>query len=95
MCGALIPGMPQLIHDCILTHLPPLECDKSDTLAFESRFVDQRPDYPPDDTWMLCGHVHEAWRQHGRVINVGCDVWDYAPVSAQRLVEIIEGRTTT
>ena len=35
----------------------------------------------PDDgvTPLLCGHVHQAWRRRGRMVNVGVDVWSYAP----------------
>lgn len=54
-----------------------------------------------DDLWgydaVLCGHVHEAWRERTveasrwgekkqrRVINCGVDVWDYRPVSLAEL----------
>ncbi|MEZ5258202.1 MAG: hypothetical protein R2705_15240 [Ilumatobacteraceae bacterium] len=39
--------------------------------------------------WLLHGHVHERWRQHGRMINVGVDAWDYAPVSAEEIAHLI------
>jgi calcineurin-like phosphoesterase family protein len=39
--------------------------------------------------WLLHGHVHERWRQNGRMINVGVDVWDYAPVAADALEELV------
>jgi calcineurin-like phosphoesterase family protein len=29
---------------------------------------------------LLCGHVHDTWREHGRMLNVGVDVNDYTPV---------------
>ncbi len=77
-----------------LTHLPPIECgDHKEGEAVydnEIRFFKERPPYPPDDAWMLCGHVHEAWKQHGRVINVGVDVWDYAPVNWKALKELMK-----
>lgn len=40
--------------------------------------------------WLLHGHVHECWRQRGRMINVGMDVWDYAPVSADTIAALVE-----
>ena len=49
-----------------------------------------------DDSWKaesacvrahLCGHVHEAWKRKGDVINVGVDQWDYRPVTLQELLE--------
>lgn len=69
----------------VLSHLPPLECDAHPE---EARFVGLRPPYP--EGWMLCGHVHEAWQQHGRVINVGVDVWDYQPVNVTTLIARVE-----
>jgi len=42
---------------------------------------------------LLCGHVHEAWKAKTpfhigrRVINVGVDVWGFAPVSLTTLRE--------
>lgn len=89
VCGALIPALDKRIHDAILSHLPPVECGDHTS---EMRYEAFRPEYPPEDTWMLCGHVHEAWKVHGRVINVGVDVHDFAPVSAKRLIKLmVEG----
>jgi calcineurin-like phosphoesterase family protein len=51
-----------------------------------------RPTYEPTHRIQLCGHVHRAfrskyWKQYDvRVINVGVDVWDYAPVSEEELL---------
>lgn len=46
---------------------------------------------PVDDgSWLLCGHVHESWRQRGRMINVGVDAWGGGPVSEDTIVELIE-----
>jgi calcineurin-like phosphoesterase family protein len=39
-------------------------------------------------SWLLHGHVHQSWKQNGRMINVGVDVWDYAPVSFETLLEM-------
>ena len=72
----------------VLSHLPPVKCDDH---TEELRFRELRPPYPPEGVWMLCGHVHEVWKQHGRVINVGVDVWGFRPVSVAQLVEVIEG----
>ena len=43
------------------------------------------------NTWLLHGHVHTAWKIKERMINVGVDVWDWKPVSHERLLEIIKG----
>jgi calcineurin-like phosphoesterase family protein len=62
----------------------PYEGDSHD----EDRFVPWRP--VDDGRWLLHGHVHERWRTDGRQINVGVDVWDYAPVAA----EVVRGLVT-
>lgn len=53
----------------------------------DERYADLRP----QDTgeWLLHGHVHDAWKVRGRQINVGVDVWDFAPVAASRIIELI------
>jgi calcineurin-like phosphoesterase family protein len=39
--------------------------------------------------WLLHGHVHNAWTVNDRQINVGVDVWDFAPVSADVIAGIV------
>lgn len=52
------------------------------------RYVEARP--VDDGCWLLHGHVHEKWRQRGRMINVGVDAWAGQPVAEHTLVELIE-----
>ena len=53
----------------------------------EDRYVDRRP--TDDGGWLLHGHVHERWRWHRRMINVGVDAWNYAPVAEATLAAIV------
>lgn len=53
------------------------------------RYTDQRP--PDDGRWLLHGHVHEKWRQRGRMINV--DVWAGAPVPESTVIDHIAAGT--
>lgn len=46
---------------------------------------------------ILCGHIHQLWKVKKYVskntipiINVGCDVWDYKPVSLEEILELEE-----
>ena len=50
----------------------------------EDRFESHRP--VDDGRLLLHGHVHTQWRVEGRQVNVGCDVWDYRPVSEDAIV---------
>ena len=58
----------------------------------KDRYLQWRPTDAPTD-WLLHGHVHERWqaRLDHREINVGVDVWDYRPVHATTLLEVIQG----
>ena len=49
------------------------------------------PEWRPEDNggWLLHGHVHDLWRQNGRQINVGCDAWDFTPISERHVAEMI------
>jgi calcineurin-like phosphoesterase family protein len=43
---------------------------------------------------LVCGHIHNAWqtntsRRGTRMVNVGVDQWDYAPVPDNDLVDLI------
>jgi len=35
---------------------------------------------------LICGHVHDLFKRIKNVVNVGVDVWDYAPVSLERVM---------
>ncbi len=57
----------------------------------QDRYTQWRPSVP-GGRWLLHGHVHDTWklRPDHREINVGCDVWDYRPVSAAQLLTFID-----
>ena len=52
-----------------------------------ARFAQWRP--KDVGGWLLCGHIHNNWRQNGRQINVGVDAWNFAPVNDDTLCEMI------
>jgi len=54
----------------------------------DNRYVDYLP--VDDGKWLICGHVHQHWKVSGKMINVGVDVWNYTPVSADEIVKIIK-----
>lgn len=57
----------------------------------DDRHADKYRQYHPHDTgtWLLHGHVHDAWLRRGHQLNVGVDVWDYAPVAEDWLIDIM------
>lgn len=61
----------------------PYQGDSGDRDRFE-------PLRPVDEgRWLLHGHVHEKWRQRGRMINVGVDAWAGRPVADDDVVALI------
>jgi calcineurin-like phosphoesterase family protein len=53
--------------------------------------ADRYQEWRPQDrgAWLICGHVHAEWKQAGRQVNVGLDVWDQEPVPLGRLTRFI------
>jgi len=58
----------------------------------DSQDLDRHVDRRPVDRgrWLVHGHVHEQWRQRGRMINVGTDAWRYRPVAAEEVAALID-----
>lgn len=52
------------------------------------RFIEHRPVDNRD--WLLHGHIHERWAQHGRMINVGVDVTGFRPISESEAAALID-----
>ncbi len=71
-------------EDVLLCHLPFSE----DHAEFEPRYKEFRP--KDQGQFLLCGHVHTAWKIKGRQINVGVDQWDFKPVSLEQIAELIK-----
>jgi calcineurin-like phosphoesterase family protein len=51
------------------------------------RYVEHRPIDKGD--WLLHGHVHDRWAQHGRMINVGVDARSFRPIDSEAVEAII------
>lgn len=54
----------------------------------DERYHDERP--VNQGAFLLHGHVHDRWRQRGRMINVGVDAWAGRPVSEAEVVALID-----
>jgi calcineurin-like phosphoesterase family protein len=50
------------------------------------------PEWRPRDRgeWLIHGHVHDLWRQNGRMINVGMDAWGGRILPIEEIEEIID-----
>lgn len=71
------------IHGVQFSHFP-FSGDSQDS----DRYVEHRP--VDRGQWLIHGHVHDAWKQNGRQINVGVDVWDYKPVPFDVIREMMQ-----
>lgn len=54
---------------------------------FKEKYLEHRP--IDDGRWLLHGHVHDAWKVRRRMINVGVDQWNYAPVHWDEILQVI------
>lgn len=46
-----------------------------------------------DSTILLHGHVHNMWKHllpDNRIINVGVDVWNFKPISLNKIIELLK-----
>lgn len=55
-----------------------------DTRYLHKRMIDD------GNSWLIHGHVHQAWKINRKQINVGVDVWDWKLVPHTKIIEIIE-----
>lgn len=53
----------------------------------KERYIEFRP--KDEGRFLLHGHVHEHWLRRERMLNVGVDVHDFAPVSETRVAELL------
>lgn len=67
----------------VMEHMPYRNADSTD-----QRHQSWRPEDRGD--WLLHGHVHEKWKQNGKMINVGVDPWDFRPVHIDQIAELIK-----
>lgn len=77
-----------MVERVVLSHFP----RSGDSVAGRAdRFAPYRPPAAKrgPDEWLLHGHVHNRWTINSRQINVGMDVWDFAPVPASDICALI------
>lgn len=57
----------------------------------DSHGLDRYSGLRPHDEgdWLICGHVHQAWKIKDRQINVGVDAWDLTPVPESEIEKIL------
>jgi len=72
-------------RDIILCHFPYHVAAESS--SYIDRYIDDRP--ADKGHWLLHGHVHDMWRQKGRMINAGIDAWGGRPVSEEAIKVVI------
>ena len=58
----------------------------------DSHGIDRHADKRPADNGLplIHGHVHDSWKFNGHMVNVGVDVWDFAPVAEDVILDWIE-----
>jgi calcineurin-like phosphoesterase family protein len=69
--------------NCLLTHIP-IEIGR----PYKKGMT---PDFSLLDKYcyIICGHVHEAWKVSDKNVNVGVDVWDMKPLHINELARFL------
>jgi calcineurin-like phosphoesterase family protein len=63
----------------LMCHLP----YAGDSEDYRERFPAFRP--KSEGRPLLCGHIHEKWRERGRMLNVGVDMHAFRPVTEEQV----------
>ena len=71
----------------LIEHMPYMEDGRHGL-----KYAEYRP--KNEGRWQLHGHVHELWKEKGRMINVGVDVRDYRPMPIDEVAAIISRGVT-
>jgi calcineurin-like phosphoesterase family protein len=92
----LLPGVDKWanslqVGEVFMAHVPPTPPEKwhlGDKDGYQQFAIKHQP-VPPETKVMLCGHVHNKWKEttiNGiRVINVGVDVNDMRPIALNEI----------
>lgn len=49
----------------------------------------RRPAPPAEYDLALCGHVHQLWKARAGIVNVGVDVWNFAPTTIREILSFL------
>lgn len=76
-----------------LSHFPYKPPNQDGLPAVDLRYLENRPPRG-DEVLLLHGHVHSQWRHNQyqglpRMINVGVEMWQMRPVSADEIAELV------
>lgn len=87
MDRAIVPLGP-VLGRALLSHLPPSSLPRErDPLSQWRPTASERAE--AGNGIHLHGHVHLGWRRKGNLVNVGVDVWDFAPVSVEQIEALV------
>lgn len=88
------------VNDYMLMDLPIIGLTLLNHFPYLHGDTDQRGklrhlEYRPEDEglWLFHGHIHNglgSWRVKNGMVNVGVDVWDYKPVSIDKIIYSID-----
>jgi len=67
----------------LISHFPYCE----DHSEYNVRYKEYRP--KSNGLYLCHGHIHEKRLKRGKEINVGCDVWNFRPVSLEQIIQVM------
>jgi calcineurin-like phosphoesterase family protein len=78
-----IDGIPEPVK---VDHFP-YYGDHGDIHGSKDRYPEWRP--TEEGHWLIHGHSHDLWKQHGIMINVGIDAWGGYPTNPDAVAELM------
>jgi calcineurin-like phosphoesterase family protein len=92
-CGWIVES--SIIHRTINDELVKL-CHFPYRDVADEQYGDQYVEHRPINlrAWLLHGHVHTQWRLRDKMINVGCDVWNYLPVAEEYITLVMQEKSS-
>ena len=90
-------GKPCVTHNCNNSMNTPIERIEIKYGGKKILLIHNSDDYEykkGEFDLILCGHIHQAWEQKKLkeipIVNVGVDVWDYRPISIDKILRKIK-----
>ena len=75
-------------ENVLLCHYPYRPLQTEQTSEYELKHMKKRP--INKGKWLLHGHVHDSWKQKGKMINLSVEMWKYTPVSVDEIAQLIK-----
>lgn len=72
--------------ELLLRYFDEVLVEKTIIIGGEPVYLNHFPEKGKSDYFNLVGHIHGLWKVQRNMINVGCDAWNYQPISEDTII---------